>query len=184
MSTVHFQREPAKIQAPTQLVLVSACLLGARVRYDGGHKLCGADVLQRWQHEARVVSFCPEVAAGFPTPRAPAEIADARGGEAVLAHRARVLEMGGRDVTEGFVAGAMAALQQVKRFGIRVTVLKEGSPSCGSAFTYDGSFAGGTTPLPGVTTALLRQHGIFVFSELELENADWQLRQLDATGAV
>lgn len=47
-------------------VLVSACLLGQPVRYDGrasGHP----DLLQQWQAEGRVVPLCPEVAGGLPT---------------------------------------------------------------------------------------------------------------------
>ena len=59
-------------------ILVSACLLGQRVRYDGG----GFDPLQQlldWQAQGRLVVVCPEVAGGLPTPRAPAEIPGGQG---------------------------------------------------------------------------------------------------------
>ena len=154
-----------------QKLLVSACLLGHKVRYDGADKLCGAPLLQRWLDEARIITLCPEVAGGFPTPRPPAEISNSAGGNAVLARQAIVIEKNGRDVTAGFVAGAQAALQLVQAHGIRIAILKEGSPSCGSAYTYDGAFSGGTTPQPGVTAALLKAHGVLVFSELELDEA-------------
>ena len=49
-------------------ILVSRCLLGHRVRYDGGAH-GPFDLLERWQAEGRVVALCPEVAGGLPTPR-------------------------------------------------------------------------------------------------------------------
>lgn len=159
-------------------VLVSACLLGQPVRYDGrasGHP----DLLQRWQAEGRVVPLCPEVAGGLPTPRPPAEIPGGQGAQ-VLAGRARVIAVSGEDVSEAFLAGAQLALALVRRHGIRVAVLKSGSPSCGNRLTYDGSFSGVKVPGEGVTTALLRREGVLVFSELELEDAERALAGLSA----
>ncbi|ANY89936.1 MULTISPECIES: DUF523 domain-containing protein [Pseudomonas] len=150
-------------------VLVSACLLGQPVRYDGrdsGHP----DILQRWQAEGRVVPLCPEVAGGLPTPRPPAEIPGGQGA-AVLDGRAQVVTVTGMDVSEAFLAGAREALALVRQHGIRVAVLKAGSPSCGNRLTYDGTFSGVKVPGEGVTTALLRREGVQVFSELELEDA-------------
>jgi uncharacterized protein YbbK (DUF523 family) len=49
--------------------------------------------------------------------------------------------------------------------GAKAAVLKERSPSCGSAAIYDGTFQGAVRPGQGVTAALLRRHGIAVFSE-------------------
>ena len=157
-------------------VLVSACLLGQPVRYDGrasGHP----DLLQRWQAEGRVVPLCPEVAGGLPTPRPPAEILGGQGG-AVLDGAAVVVTVGGDDVSAAFLAGARQALALVRRHGIRVAVLKAGSPSCGNRLTYDGSFRGMKLPGEGVTTALLRREGVLVFSELELEQAQQALAGL------
>jgi uncharacterized protein YbbK (DUF523 family) len=165
-------------------VLVSACLLGEKVRYDGGDKLCKIETLQRWRTEGRVVPLCPEVAGGFPTPRPLAEISNSLGGTAVLKGEAIVRQINGEDVTAGFLAGALAALAVVKKYNIRVAILKEGSPSCGTKFTYDGEFSGGTTNKPGVTAALLQAHGVFVFSEFELMAADLQLKHLAAANAA
>jgi uncharacterized protein YbbK (DUF523 family) len=166
-----------------QHVLVSACLLGQRVRYDGGDKLCQVEILQRWRTEGRIVPLCPELAGGFATPRPPAEISGSRGGSEVLFNGARVLEDNGRDVTAGFLAGAAAALKQAKAHDIRIAILKEGSPSCGSSYTYDGTFSGATTNEPGVTAALLKAHGILVFSELELVEAEVELMRIEAGAA-
>ena len=158
-------------------VLVSACLLGQPVRYDGrdsGHP----DLLQRGQAEGRVVPLCPEVAGGLPTPRPPAEIPGGQGA-AVLDGQAQVVTVTGLDVSEAFLAGARQALALVREHGIRVAVLKAGSPSCGNRLTYDGTFSGVKVPGEGVTTALLRREGVLVFSELELEDAQ---RALEGMG--
>lgn len=159
-------------------VLVSACLMGRRVRYDGGHSASAADVLARWRQEGRIVAFCPEVAGGLATPRAPAEIVGG-GAEAVLDGHARVQTDGGEDVTEAFLAGARGALEAAKKAGARAAVLKSKSPSCGSQKIYDGSFDGVLVDGVGVTTAFLRRHGIEVFNEHQLDSADAWLRRCD-----
>lgn len=157
------------IRSELPKVLVSACLLGQPVRYDGrasGHP----DVLQAWQREGRVVPLCPEVAGGLPTPRPPAEIPGGQGG-AVLDGDAQVVTIVGEDVSAAFLAGARLALELVRRHGIRVAVLKSGSPSCGNRLVYDGTFSGSKINGEGVTSALLRREGVLVFSELELDEA-------------
>ncbi|PLM43301.1 DUF523 domain-containing protein, partial [Klebsiella michiganensis] len=50
-------------------ILVSACLMGFQVRYNGSHKARLANALSRWQSEGRLVTHCPELAAGLPIPR-------------------------------------------------------------------------------------------------------------------
>lgn len=119
-------------------VLVSACLLGHAVRFDGTDKKRHDDILQRWIDAGRVVAVCPEVAGGLPVPRPPAEIESGAGGDAVWFRGARVLTNTDQDVTAEFVHGAEHALSRAQEFGIRVAVLKEGSPSCGSSWSYDG----------------------------------------------
>src|SRR5690554_4821209 len=148
-------------------ILVSACLLGQRVRYDGGHSESDAHLLAQWRAQGRVVAFCPEVAGGLGTPRPPAQIVDADG-DAVLDGTARILTHGGQDVTAAFIAGAQATLQVAKRAAIRIAILKSKSPSCGSQRIYntrlqpDGSAHSALVPGAGVTTALLRRHQISV----------------------
>ena len=83
-----------------QKILVSRCLLGHRVRYDGGAH-GPFDQLQLWLDEGRVVALCPEVAGGLPTPRPPAEIRHGQGG-AVLDGRLPVLTIEGEDVRRSY----------------------------------------------------------------------------------
>jgi uncharacterized protein YbbK (DUF523 family) len=158
-------------------VLVSACLLGERVRYNGADAASASPVLARWLGEGRLVPFCPEVAGGLGVPREAAEI-QGEGGTAVLDGGARIVTVKGKDVTEPFLDGARQALDRARREGVRLAVLKEGSPSCGTGFVYDGSFTGARRAAPGLTAALLERHGIRVFSERQLEEADRYLAEI------
>lgn len=159
-------------------VLISACLLGERVRYDGKIRRSRNDIIRRWVNEGRVVSICPEVFGGLPVPRPAAEITGG-GGSEVLAGRAGVINTGGVDVTENFLTGARHTLDVARVNGIRVAIMKNGSPSCGSTYIYDGSFSGLRSGGEGVTTALLRKSGIHVFNENEFEAADARIRLID-----
>jgi uncharacterized protein YbbK (DUF523 family) len=161
-------------------VLVSACLMGRRVRYDGGAKTSADALLAAWREEGRLVPFCPEVEGGLPVPRPPAEIEGGVSGVAVLSGAARVLTDDGSDVTAEFLSGAQSALAVARSFGVRLAVLKEGSPSCGALTIYDGTFQGRRTPGQGVTTALLELNGIRVFTEDHIAEAAAYLRGLDA----
>jgi len=154
-------------------ILVSACLLGAPVRHDARDKYCDHPVLRRWIDEGRVVSVCPEMLGGLGTPRPPAEITRVDG-------ERRVRTREGRDVTREFEAGARAAAAEGAAHDVRLAILKSGSPSCGSSFVYDGTFTKTRVPGEGVTTALLREQGITVFSEEELDDADAYVREIEA----
>ena len=158
-------------------ILVSRCLLGHRVRYDGGAH-GPYDLLQQWLDEGRVVALCPEVAGGLPTPRPPAEIAGGQGAQ-VLDGRLPVLTIDGADVTAAFVAGAQQALELVQAHGIRLALLKARSPSCGNLENYDGSFSGVRVAGEGVTAALLRRAGVQVFNEQQLDAARQALQALE-----
>lgn len=158
-------------------ILVSRCLLGHRVRYDGGAH-GPFDLLQQWLDEGRVVALCPEVAGGLPTPRPPAEIAGGQGAQ-VLDGRLPVLTIDGADVTAAFVAGAQQALELVQAHGIRLALLKARSPSCGNLENYDGSFSGVRVAGEGVTAALLRRAGVQVFNEQQLDAARQALQTLE-----
>lgn len=160
-----------------QKILVSRCLLGHRVRYDGGAHGPFA-LLERWQAEGRVVALCPEVAGGLPTPRPPAEIAGGQGA-GVLDGRLPVLTVDGEDVSAAFIAGAEQALALVERHGIRLALLKARSPSCGNRENYDGSFTGTRVAGEGVTAAALRRAGVRVFSEEQLPELEAALRELE-----
>ncbi len=161
-----------------QKILVSACLLGEAVRYDGAAHGPFAQ-LQAWQAEGRVLALCPEMAGGLPTPRPPAEILGGQG-RAVLAGQQVVRDCHGRDVSDAFRAGAARALALVREQGIGMAVLKARSPSCGNRQTYSGEFSGRLVDGAGVTAAALQAAGVVVFNEYELEQAAaWLALQAD-----
>jgi uncharacterized protein YbbK (DUF523 family) len=158
-------------------VLVSACLLGEHVRYNGIVKSFESHVLNSWNRHGRVVAICPEVAGGLPVPRPRSEIFGGDGSQ-VLNGRKKVINSNGQDVTECFLAGAQKALELAGSLGIRLAILKEGSPSCGSGYIYDGSFSKIKKPGKGVTAALLQEKGIRVFNEREIFKVENYLKTL------
>ena len=164
-------------------ILVSACLLGQPVRYDGrcARPLDGvlADWLANGLATGRVIAICPETAAGLPTPRLPAEIvvqATANGGHA----RRHVVDADGHDLTAHFSRGADIALCLAKEHCVGLAILKEGSPSCGVNAIYDGTFSGQRIVGQGFTATALRQAGIPTFSEDEIEAATACLARLES----
>ena len=161
-----------------QKVLVSACLLGNKVRYNGRDLPCDNDVLKKWLGEGRVVTVCPEVLGGLPTPRAPAEIQNGDG-EDVLRSQARIFDNAGVDVSELFIAGAELALKLCQEHQIQVAILTESSPSCGSTMIYDGEFTHTKKQGLGVTSALLVKNGIRVFSQHNIAEAATSISQLE-----
>lgn len=119
-----------------------------------------------------------KLAGGLLVLRRPAEIVGGQGRN-VLLGPAKVLEINANEVSAEFVRGATRALDLARTKRIRIAVLKEGSPSCGSKYIYDGTFTGTPVKGDGVTTALLRSAGIQVFNEEELEKADYALLKYD-----
>lgn len=161
-------------------ILISACLLGEKVRYDGGGKLVEDDRLKAWADEGRLVPICPEMAGGLPTPRPPAEI-QGLDGQAVLNGDSKVTTRNGDDVTQAFVGGAHAAAALARDNGVRLAILKARSPSCGAVQIYDGSFSGKLQQGQGVAAAALRAMGVQVFDEEHLDEAAACLEQLEAS---
>ena len=149
-----------------EMIIVSACLVGLRTRYDGG-RLAPDEVLLRLARLGQVIPVCPEQLGGLATPREPAEIVGGDG-QAVLLREARVLTRDGRDVTEEYIAGAQEVLRLAQLAGVRRAILKERSPSCGSSCIHDGTFSQKLTSGWGVTAALLRREGIEVLGTDEL----------------
>lgn len=148
-------------------ILISACLLGQPVRYDGRSCPFKCTLIDQWQPKGLLVPVCPEMDGGLPVPRPPAEITPG-GGPGVWAGTARV-KTRETDVTDFFIKGAQAALDKAIAWGIKTALLKQKSPSCGSCRIYDGSFSRSLVDGMGVTTALLRQHGIMVFGEDQID---------------
>ena len=137
-------------------ILISACLLGVCCRYDGESKpiMQTVALMERYH----LIPVCPEQLGGLPTPREPSERQDGA-----------VRTKSGADVTVQYRRGAEQALHLARLYGCRAAVLKERSPSCGSGEIYDGTFSGRLTPGDGVTAALLKENGIAVYGESEIE---------------
>ncbi len=153
-----------------QKILVSACLLGERVRYDGLIVPLSEIMTGLLRSRAYIIPFCPEVAGGLPVPRNPAEI-NGKDGFEVLDGKAIVRNKSGDDVTLFYLNGAARALETALKNNIRMAVLKEKSPSCGNSLIYDGTFTKRFKPGKGITAALFERNGIHVFNEQEIEKA-------------
>ena len=137
-------------------ILVSACLLGTRCRYDGASKAHPEIAALAERHT--LIPVCPEQLGGLPTPRTPAERLGAR-----------VVTKPGGDVTEQYLRGAEETLKLCKLLGCEAAVLKERSPSCGCEEIYDGTFSGTLTAGDGVTAEVLKAQGIAVYGESQIE---------------
>jgi uncharacterized protein YbbK (DUF523 family) len=145
-------------------ILVSACLLGEKVRYDGGACRTGDNWLGALREKSSLYPFCPEMAAGLAVPRACAEITGGDGHD-VLQGRAMVVDRAGHDLSGYFICGAAKALACCQENCIGLAVLMDRSPSCGSGCIYNGRFTGGKRSGRGVTAALLAENGIAVFNQ-------------------
>jgi len=137
-------------------VLISACLLGAKTRYDGAGKI-NRPLLARLADRC-LVPVCPEQLGGLPTPRPPSYFMGGDGAE-VLAGRAKLINTHGRDVTENYIRGAEEVLRIARQLGVTEAYVKSRSPSCGAGhIILNGKPCEGN----GVCTALLLQHGFEV----------------------
>ena len=150
-------------------VLISACLLGENVKYSGGNNKTDHPFIAFLHSKNLLIPICPEVEGGLFTPREPAEIEQGFSGADVLRGKAKVITNQGKDVTQAFKDGAKKALHGKDEFAMGI--LKFGSPSCGNKMIYDGTHCGVKKAGEGVTAALLREHGIVVFNEDELDEA-------------
>ena len=135
-------------------LLISACFLGDNVKYNGGNNQIDVKALEK---KYNLISFCPEVEGGLPTPRPPAEI--------VCDKPLKLINIEGKDVTKEFVLGAKKAVALAKKEGITKALLKAKSPSCGKGEIYNGTFLGVLRAGDGVTVRFLEEIGIKVYNE-------------------
>ncbi|MBD3169926.1 MAG: DUF523 domain-containing protein [candidate division Zixibacteria bacterium] len=143
-----------------ETIIISACLLGVKCRFDGDTMLD-----KRVANAAKgysVISVCPEVLGGLNIPRPPAEVSDGDGAD-VLEGRSRVIQLKDqKDVTANYIEGAEKVMEQIRDKKIKFAIFKERSPSCGVSNIYrDGELVAGV----GVTTAALKRENIKVYSE-------------------
>lgn len=141
-------------------MLVSACLLGENCKYSGGSNYHEGVVNFLKENEGRIeaIVVCPEVDGGLSTPRSQAEISGDR-----------VVTKDGQDVTAAFLNGAEKMAELARTNNCYRAILKERSPSCGSGRIYDGTFTGRLVPGDGKTAKLLKDNGIMVYGESEIE---------------
>ena len=138
-------------------ILISACLVGDNVKYNGGNNK--SPHIEKLLEKYELIPFCPEVEGGLPTPRHPSE----RKGEEVVNDI-------GEDVTDNFYRGAELAFNICLFLKIKIAILKDRSPSCGSKTIYDGSFSHKEIKGMGITAEYLTKKGIKVISEDEIDS--------------
>ena len=117
-------RSRVQPQAGKPRLGVSACLLGNEVRYDGGHKRHPflTDLLAPF---VEWVPVCPEVEAGFGTPREAMHLVEEARGVRLLTVRTR------HDVTAQLQKAVRARVRQLAALDLDGYILKKDSPSCG-----------------------------------------------------
>lgn len=133
-------------------IMVSACLLGDNVKYNGGNNR--NIELIKFLDDYEIVKICPEVMGMLSIPRCPAEIKSGN-----------VINKDGIDVTNNYFFGAKKVLELAKSKNIKIAILKEKSPSCGSNYIYDGTFTNTIIKGIGITSKILKDAGIEVLNE-------------------
>lgn len=138
-------------------ILISACLVGDNVKYNGGNNK--HPLIEKLLEKYELVPFCPEVEGGLPIPRSSSEIKEGR-----------VINMDDEDVTDAFIKGAELAFNICLFLKIKKVILKERSPSCGVHEIYDGTFSHTVIKGMGVTANYLKEKGIAVYNENEIDS--------------
>lgn len=138
---------------------VSACLLGERVRFDGGHKRSGF-ITQTLASNFELVPLCPETAIGLGVPREPIRLVRQSGHIRAIGVKTSTLDTTKRLLDYGRETGLK--LRNLSGF-----ILKKGSPSCGlervKLYCENGHSVGHTTGL--FTKALLEQQPLLPCEE-------------------
>ena len=103
---------------------ISTCLLGEKVRYDGGHKLDHylKETLGRY---VEWVPVCPEADMGLPVPREPMRLVGDPASPRLVTIRSRV------DYTDRMIRWAEALMRRLSRMDLRGFIFKSRSPSSG-----------------------------------------------------
>jgi uncharacterized protein YbbK (DUF523 family) len=145
--------ELARVKAAgREVVLVSACLLGVRCRFDGQDRENPAAVA-RVAGDAELLPVCPEVLARFGVPRPTITLS----ADLKVATDAK-----GNDVTAALEAGARLADLFATEAGAARALLKERSPSCGTKQVHGPD---GVQDGEGRFAARLRKRGLPMVSE-------------------
>lgn len=143
------------------MYLVSSCLAGVNCRYNGTNSK--NEFILQLVKEGKAIALCPEQLAGLPAPRLCCEIIIDESGNK------KVVSKDGQDFTKEFIEGAEKTLAVVKTIGIKKAILKSKSPSCGYGLIYDGNFSGKLIKGNGLTTEILINNAIKVYTENDLD---------------
>ena len=147
------------------MYLISACLCGVNCKYNGLNNY--NEICDKLFTSGKAILVCPEQLGGLPTPRIPSEIIG-ESSNILNNNNGSVIDKNGNDVTPQFVKGAKETLQIAKKLNIKKAILKDGSPSCGVHYIYNGNFNGSKIKGMGITAQLLKESSIDIISELEL----------------
>ena len=145
-------------------VLVSACLLGRKCKYNGGSNFHPA--VAAFVADKDVVEYCPEVMAGLGIPRTPIEIVDGI-----------LMDRDGNNVDQLLRDAVAKALREIRELDIDCAILQSRSPTCGVNQVYDGTFSGRLIPGSGVFAQALKDAGYRVLDAEDIshlkEEAIW-----------
>jgi len=131
-------RRPAAEDARKPRLGISACLLGARVRYDGGHKLDRVLRNALGRH-VEFIPICPETGCGLGVPREPMQLAGNAAKPALRVHGT------GPDLAPRLRAWTRDCLAELGGKRLCGFVFKSKSPSCGLRDTRMHDSTGGVT---------------------------------------
>ncbi|MCD6539865.1 MAG: DUF523 domain-containing protein [Candidatus Omnitrophica bacterium] len=144
-------------------VLVSACLLGRKCRFDGKSKLNKSLIKFLRKNRFIPLGICPEELGGLRGKRGPFEFKGKA--EQILEKKGEVRDPQGRVFTSYFLKGAYKALALAKKRKIEIAILKSKSPSCSPDYVYDGTFKKVIKKGLGISAYLLKKNKIKIFSE-------------------
>jgi uncharacterized protein YbbK (DUF523 family) len=113
--------ERNRIEDPVLRLGISTCLLGERVRYDGGHKL-DRFLLNTLGLYVQWVPVCPEVEVGLPIPRESLRLVGDAGNPRLIAPKS------GTDHTEPMAAWAKKRVEELSAIGLHGFVFKPANP--------------------------------------------------------
>lgn len=136
-------------------IVVSACLLGAKCKYNGGDNYNEAVAAFVQGHE--VIRVCPERAAGMPSPRL-----------CVECKNGILVDSEGRNVDAVYRQGVANTLKELEGQTIDLAILQPRSPTCGVRQVYDGTFSGKLIEGQGIFARALMEKGIRVVEPTDL----------------
>lgn len=136
--------------------MVSACLIGQKVKYNGGDNY--SEKLMKFLEGHEVIPVCPEVAGGLPVPRASCEMVNGI-----------VMNTEGESKDREFREGALKCLAIAKEKQIDLAILQSRSPSCGVKMIYDGTFSGKLIPGSGIFATMLKDAGFKVMDVEDIQ---------------